>query len=104
AFSRTLWSYATITEVYALNTLLILVVFFLMVGWRRRILETQTAKDEQVTIHDSWLYAAAFIFGLAMGVHHVTVGLTLPAVAAVVYRTQGDRKSTRLNSSHQIIS
>src|SRR5882757_4671825 len=89
AFSRTLWSYATITEVYALNTLLILVVFFLIVGWRRRILETQTAKDEQVTIHDSWLYAAAFIFGLAMGVHHVTVGLTLPAVAALVYRTQG---------------
>jgi hypothetical protein len=89
AFSRTLWSYATITEVYALNALLILVVFFLMVGWRRRVLETQTAKDEQVTIHDSWLYAAACIFGLAMGVHHVTVGLTLLAVAALVYRTQG---------------
>jgi hypothetical protein len=88
AFSRTLWSYATITEVYALNALLILVVFFLMVRWRRRILETQT-KGEQVTTHDRWLYAAAFIFGLAMGVHHVTVGLTLPAVAAVVYRTQG---------------
>ena len=91
AFSRTLWSYATITEVYALNSLLIIVVLFLMVGWRRRILETQTAKNEQVTIHDSWLYAAAFMFGLAMGVHHVTVGLTLPAVAAVVYRTQGLR-------------
>src|SRR6266487_2984089 len=30
AFSRTLWSYATVTEVYALNTLLILVIFFLM--------------------------------------------------------------------------
>src|SRR4051794_11105029 len=89
AFSRTLWSYATITEVYALNALLILVVFFLMVRWRRRILETQTTKGEQVTTHDKWLYAAAFIFGLAMGVHHVTVGLTLPAVAAVVYRTQG---------------
>src|SRR5947208_7189312 len=28
AFSRTLWSYATITEVYALNALLILVLFF----------------------------------------------------------------------------
>jgi hypothetical protein len=89
AFSKTLWSYATITEVYALNSLLILAVFFLMVGWRRRILETQTAKNEQVTVHDSWLYAAALIFGLAMGVHHVTVGLTLPAVAALVYRTQG---------------
>ena len=48
AFSRTLWSYATITEVYALNALLILVVFFLMVRWRRRILETQTTKGEQV--------------------------------------------------------
>src|SRR5262249_43937156 len=34
-FSRTLWSYATITEVYALNALLILLVFFLMVRWRR---------------------------------------------------------------------
>jgi hypothetical protein len=89
AFSKTLWSYATITEVYALNVLLILAVFFLMVGWRRRILEAQTTKGEQVTIHDGWLYAAAFIFGLAMGVHHVTVGLTLPAVAALVYRTQG---------------
>jgi hypothetical protein len=89
AFSKTLWSYATITEVYALNSLLILAVFFLMVGWRRRILETQTARNEQVAIHDSWLYAAALIFGLAMGVHHVTVGLTLPAVAALVYRTQG---------------
>src|SRR6266481_9554999 len=32
-FSRTLWSYAAITEVYALNTLLILVVFFLMLRW-----------------------------------------------------------------------
>ena len=89
AFSRTLWSYATITEVYALNALLIVAVFFLMVGWRRRILETQTTKGEQVMIHDRWLYAAALIFGLAMGVHHVTVGLTLPAVAVLVYRTQG---------------
>src|SRR4051812_41019213 len=31
AFSRTLWSYATITEVYTLNTLLILTIFFLMI-------------------------------------------------------------------------
>src|SRR5215510_10282230 len=40
AFSRTLWSYATITEVYALNTLLILIVFFLVVRWWR-IVETR---------------------------------------------------------------
>jgi len=89
AFSRTLWSYATITEVYALNALLILMIFFLMARWRRRIIESRRDTGEQVTIHDTWLYAAACVFGLAMGVHHVTVALTLPAVAAIVYRTQG---------------
>jgi tetratricopeptide (TPR) repeat protein len=91
AFSRTLWSYATITEVYALNALLILVVFFLMVRWRRRVVESQGDPGKQVTAHDRWLYAAALVFGLATGVHHVTVGLTLPAIAAVVYTTQGRR-------------
>jgi tetratricopeptide (TPR) repeat protein len=89
AFSRTLWSYATIAEVYALNALLILIVFFLMLRWRRRIVAHQSNKGEAVTIHDSWLYAAAAVFGLALGVHHVTVGLTLPALAVIVYRTQG---------------
>ncbi len=95
AFSRTLWSYATITEVYTLNTLLIVTVFFLMLRWRRLV--TQTMLSERlhtrtaVTEHDGWLYAAAAVFGLALGVHHVTVGLTLPAVAVIVYRTQGLR-------------
>jgi Protein of unknown function (DUF2723) len=98
AFSRTLWSYATITEVYTLNTLLILTVFFLMLRWRRCIVADQTNISSPITIHDSWLYAAALVFGLALGVHHVTVGLTLPALAVIVYRTQGLRffKSRRL--------
>jgi hypothetical protein len=89
AFSRTLWAYATITEVYALNALLVLLVFFLVVRWRRRIIETRTDSSATVTTHDAWIYAAAFVFGLAMGVHHVTVALTLPAIAMVVYRTEG---------------
>jgi hypothetical protein len=89
AFSRTLWAYATITEVYALNALLVLLAFFLVVRWRRRIIETRTDSRVAVATHDTWIYAAAFVFGLAMGVHHVTVALTLPAIAAVVYRTEG---------------
>src|SRR5213596_2909144 len=89
AFSRTLWSYATIAEVYTLNTLLILTVFFLMLRWRRCIVADQTNISSAITIHDSWLYAAALVFGLALGVHHVTVGLTLPALAILVYRTEG---------------
>jgi len=89
AFSRTLWAYATITEVYALNALLVLLVFFLVVRWRRRIIETRTGLNSAGATHDIWIYAAAFVFGLAMGVHHVTVALTLPAIAVVVYRTEG---------------
>jgi Protein O-mannosyl-transferase TMEM260-like len=96
AFSRTLWSYATITEVYALNTLLILVISFRMLRWRRWIVADRmrigTAINAgevtlQITSYDDYLYAAALIFGLALGVHHVTVALTLPAIAVVVYRT-----------------
>ena len=91
AFSRTLWSYATITEVYTLNTLLILTVFFLLIRWRRCIVADQGNAGAALAAHDSWLYAAAFVFGLALGVHHVTVGLTLPALAVIVFRTQGLR-------------
>ena len=92
AFSRTLWSYATITEVYALNALLIVTIFFLMLRWRRRIVEDRMhLSTGQVTRHDVFLYSAALIFGLALGVHHVTVALTLPAVAVIVFRTQGVR-------------
>lgn len=89
AFSRTLWSYATIAEVYTLNTLLVLTVLFLMLRWRRCIVADQTNISSPITIHDSWLYAAALVFGLALGVHHVTVGLILPALAILVYRTEG---------------
>jgi tetratricopeptide (TPR) repeat protein len=98
AFSRTLWSYATITEVYSLNTLLILVIFFLMLRWRRRIFAARIHIGTAInageatsgtTNCDAYLYTAAALFGLALGVHHVTVALTLPAIAVIVYRTQG---------------
>jgi len=67
-----------------------------MARWRRRILEdarwiTKHTKAGKPTItdHDLPLYAAAITFGLALGVHHVTVCLLLPALGAIVYRTQG---------------
>src|SRR5258708_22716824 len=53
------------------------------------MMETGRDSSAAVTAHDTWIYAAAFVFGLAMGVHHVTVALTLPATAVVVYRTEG---------------
>jgi len=142
AFSRTLWAYATIAEVYTLNTLLLTIIFFLMFRWRRLILEEVTRRRREVATqqledttrergdaatwradltkplekndaqtetvsprprvpaslrpntpvsarHDRWLYVAAFIFGLAMGVHHVTIAVTLPALAVLVFATEG---------------
>jgi tetratricopeptide (TPR) repeat protein len=95
AGSRTLWTYATITEVYTLNTLLITVIFFLMFGWRRRILEERIKSGKAIrgghlsSLHDRWLYGAAWVFGLALGVHHVSVVVTLPAFALLVFMTEG---------------
>src|SRR5438445_94838 len=65
AFSRTLWSYATIAEVYTLNTLLILVVLFLMLRWRRCIVADRRDAGQAITTHDGWLYAGALPNGLA---------------------------------------
>ncbi len=79
AFGRTLWAYATIAEVYTLNAFLILLILWLMLRWRREAAQ------------DSWLYAAAAVFGLALGVHHVTVASILPGIAVLVWRTQGAR-------------
>jgi transmembrane protein TMEM260 (protein O-mannosyltransferase) len=93
AFSRTLWSYATIAEVYTLNASLIALIFWLMAKWRRKILESRqmssAARPPVIRNHDWLLYLAAGMFGLALGVHHVTVALTLPALALLVRSTQG---------------
>ena len=90
AFARTLWSYATLAEVYTLNALLIVLVILLMLRWRRL---TSTAGIRRATPaargSDRLLYAAAFVFGLGLGVHHVTVGLLLPALALLVVATAG---------------
>ncbi len=76
AFSQTLWAYSNAAEVYTLNTALLLTILGCMLLWRR-----------SGTI--GWLYLAAAIFGLALGVHHVTIGLSLLAIAFLVVRTAG---------------
>lgn len=81
AFSRTLWAYATIAEVYTLNSLMILIILWLMFAWRREY-------DRDRPSHRK-LYLAALAFGLAMGVHHVTVAFFLPSLAVFVYATAG---------------
>ncbi len=86
AVSRTLWSYATIAEVYALNSLLIITVFWLMFQWRN---EYTAAVSKGESPGNRRLYFAAAVFGSALGVHHVTVALMLPALVALVAATAG---------------
>lgn len=82
--ARTLWAYSTVAEVYTLNTLLILTVLWLMLRWRNAA-RSQADKARS----DKDLYLAAFVFGLGIGVHHVTVALWLPAFALIVATTAG---------------
>jgi hypothetical protein len=81
ACSATLWAYATIAEVYALNTLLLVIVCYLVLRWRRTSLASGPT--------DRPLVLAGFVFGLALGVHHVTVALMFPALATLVLVTDG---------------
>ncbi|HYL98196.1 MAG TPA: DUF2723 domain-containing protein [Blastocatellia bacterium] len=106
-FCRTLWGYGTIAEVYTINTMLVVSIYFLMIRWRRRILESRLRKDAEkgasgsiparpsnkwsINRADIPLYTAALIFGLALGVHHVTVGLNLLALGGFVLLTEGWR-------------
>jgi hypothetical protein len=76
AFSKTVWRYAVETEVYALNTALMTAIAFLMFSW-------------MPARHSTTLYIAAFLFGLALGVHHVTIGLGALAIAILITRTAG---------------
>jgi tetratricopeptide (TPR) repeat protein len=116
-FSRTLWAFATIAEVYTLTSLLILIIFLLMFRWRRLFIEASrrpanlfsqegerksgrnaggdsTGDDRSSLSPVAWsptnrsMYAGAFLFGLALGVHHVSVGLMLPALAVLVFKTE----------------
>lgn len=69
AFSRALWNYATVTEVYALNVALIVGGLFLLLLWRR-------TRDQKA------IAAATLLFGLGLGVHYV---ITLMAgIAALI--------------------
>jgi hypothetical protein len=53
-----------------------------MLGWRRAYTNGASGSDRR-------LYVGAFVFGLALGVHHVTIALMLPGLAAPVVATAG---------------
>jgi hypothetical protein len=76
ATSRTLWQFATVTEVYAINSALMAAIAWGVLRWAR-------------TRDSRWLYAAALLFGLGLCVHHVTIGTGAIAIAVLITRIGG---------------
>jgi hypothetical protein len=76
AFSRTLWQFATVTEVYSVNSALMAGIAWGMLRWAR-------TRDVR------WLYAAALLFGFGLCVHHVTIGTGAIAIAVLITRIGG---------------
>lgn len=66
AVTPTFWSQAVIAEVYTLNAALLMALLWALTRWA-------------ATKRTSWLYAAAFLFGLGLA-HHRTTLLWLPAI------------------------
>ncbi len=93
--SPTLWSQATIAEVYALNAFLVLAVLYALLRWaeeQRTVLALgrQGAEREQESSAamrraGRWLMAAALAFGLGL-THHTSMILMAPAAALFVLR------------------
>ncbi|WP_104734801.1 glycosyltransferase family 117 protein [Hanstruepera ponticola] len=75
AFTDSFWFNAVETEVYAMATLIMSVLFYLALRWER---EMDTPRGNR------WLILIAFVIGLSFGVHFMGL-LTIPAIGLIYY-------------------
>mgnify|MGYP003562911701 CR=1 FL=1 len=74
-FTDSFWFSAVETEVYAMATLIMSVLFYLALCWER---------DMHTPRGNRWLVLIAFIIGLSFGVHFMGL-LTIPAIGLIYY-------------------
>jgi hypothetical protein len=74
-FTDSFWFNAVETEVYAMATLIMAVIFYLGLRWERDMHEPRGNK---------WLLLISFIVGLSFGVHFMGL-LTIPAIGLIYY-------------------
>ncbi|MBF8151166.1 DUF2723 domain-containing protein [Winogradskyella sp. F6397] len=74
-FTDSFWFNAVETEVYAMATLIMAVLFFLGLRWERDMNEPRGNR---------WLILIAFVIGLSFGVHFMGL-LTIPAIGLLYY-------------------
>lgn len=75
AFTDSFWFNAVETEVYAMATLIMSVLFWLALRWEQ---------DMENPRGNRWLILIAFIIGLSFGVHFMGL-LTIPAIGLIYY-------------------
>ncbi|PWK20878.1 glycosyltransferase family 117 protein [Xanthomarina spongicola] len=75
AFTDSFWFNAVETEVYAMATLIMSVLFYLGLRWE---------EDMDKPRGNKWLILIAFIIGLSFGVHFMGL-LTIPAIGLIYY-------------------
>jgi hypothetical protein len=75
AFTDSFWFNAVETEVYAMATLIMAVLFYLGLRWE---------EDMNKPRGNKWLILIAFIIGLSFGVHFMGL-LTIPAIGLIYY-------------------
>ncbi len=74
-FTDSFWFNAVETEVYAMATLIMAVLFFLALRWE---------EDMHKPRGNRWLILIAFVIGLSFGVHFMGL-LTIPAIGLIYY-------------------
>ena len=80
AFSPTLWSQATIAEVYTLNASFVALLFYLILKWRGEKRQRTAAGNDK---WGGYLPLAAFIYGLSLG-NHFSMLMLGPAVLLLI--------------------
>ena len=74
-FTDSFWFNAVETEVYAMATLIMAIMFYLALRWEQ---------DMHTPRGNRWLILIAFIVGLSFGVHFMGL-LTIPAIGLIYY-------------------
>lgn len=75
AFSRTLWAWSVVAEVYSLHVFLTATILCLLLAWRHHVQQGEPPRQA-----GRWLILAALVYGLALGNHNLTIGLLAPAI------------------------
>ncbi len=74
-FTDSFWFNAVETEVYAMATLIMAILFYLALRWERDMFEPRGNK---------WLILISFVIGLSFGVHFMGL-LTIPAIGLIYF-------------------